>query len=67
MDHDRIERDPNLVCTCNDLSTDEINDSIEIGCEDAAEVMYDHATFFRCGECKPNIEKLISSDKRRNP
>ncbi|MFT5693932.1 MAG: NAD(P)H-nitrite reductase large subunit [Oceanicoccus sp.] len=67
MNRDRIERDPSIVFTCNDPSSEEINESIEMGCEDAAEVMYDHATFFRCGECKPSIKKLVGNNKHRDP
>jgi NAD(P)H-nitrite reductase large subunit len=59
MNYSRLKQDPTLICTCNDLDRDTIQDAINAGCEDAEEIMFDQATFFRCAECKPRIELMI--------
>ena len=61
MNNDKLKRDKGLVCTCNDLRKAEVIDSAHHGCGDADEFMYQHATFFRCGECKPIINRLINA------
>ncbi|NRB37691.1 MAG: (2Fe-2S)-binding protein [Pseudomonadales bacterium] len=60
MNHERMKNEPGLVCTCNDLYRESIEIEAAEGCEDSEEIMYAHATFFRCGECKPIIDKIIT-------
>lgn len=64
MDVNRISKDPSLVCTCSELLLEDIKDSIRCGFDDPKDVMFDHATQFRCGECKPIIQRMI--DKGRS-
>lgn len=59
MNYNRLKKDPNLVCTCNDLDRDTFQDAINDGCEDAEDIMFDQATFFRCEQCKPRIEMML--------
>lgn len=53
-------KEADLVCTCSNLYGQEIQVSIDLGCEDAEEVIFDHATQFRCGVCRPIIETMVS-------
>lgn len=61
MNHDQRAREPDLVCTCSDLYRRDIQDAIDGGCEDVGEVMFDLATQFRCGMCRPIIERMLAS------
>ena len=63
MNYNRLKKDQNLVCTCNDLDRGTIQDAINYGCEDAEEIMFDQATFFRCEQCKPRIERMIKKHR----
>ena len=63
MNIERIKSEPGLVCTCSDLYRGDIIDSAQYGVEDGEEFMYENGTFFRCGECKPVINRII--DKYR--
>jgi NAD(P)H-nitrite reductase large subunit len=60
MNFERRAKEPNCVCTCSDLYKVDIASSIELGCEDAEEIMYDQSTQFRCGLCRPSIESMIT-------
>ena len=59
MNFERRAKEPNCVCTCSDLYKVDIASSIELGCEDAEEIMYDQSTHFRCGLSLPIIERMI--------
>lgn len=60
MNFKQREREPELICTCSDLYRQDIQASIDAGCEDAREVMFDQVTQFRCEQCRPIIERMIS-------
>lgn len=60
MNLDQRAREPDLVCTCSDLYRQDIQTSIDGGCEDVGEVMYDHSTQFRCEMCRPIIERMLA-------
>lgn len=59
MDTNRMRADRTLVCTCNDLHREDIKQSIDIGCAEPEEIMFDHATQFRCDMCRPILEIMI--------
>lgn len=59
MDVNRKRQNPGLICTCNDLYKDDILDSLDAGCTESEDVMYDHVTQFRCMMCKPELEEII--------
>lgn len=46
-----------------DFYREAIEEEVEIGCEEADEIMYSIASDFRCGECKPIIERIIRKVK----
>ena len=59
MNFNRRQADRECLCTCSDLSRAQIQDSIDLGCADADEVMFDLGTQFRCEVCKPIITRMI--------
>jgi NAD(P)H-nitrite reductase large subunit len=62
MDMEKQKSSQGIVCTCNDLYREEIVDSIKAGWEEAKDVMFDHRTHFRCGQCAPLIEAIIKQE-----
>lgn len=62
MNYERMKNEPGLVCTCNDIYREAIVEEVGAGCEDAEELMYSIASDFRCGECKPIIERIIREE-----
>lgn len=61
MDSDRKEHDPTLVCTCNDLYINDIQEAIDGGEEDYLEIMQYNDTYPRCGECQSHVEKMVQA------
>ena len=71
MDTEKKKQDPTLVCTCNDLYIEDIQEAIDAGLgldigansnnDDYLEIMQYNNTFPRCGECHPHIEELIQA------
>lgn len=59
MDEIRKSQDPSLVCTCNDLYADDIEEAINDGEDEYAEIMQYNGTFPRCGECNVHVETLV--------
>ena len=59
MDVNRKRADPLLVCTCSELYLSDIKESVERGCEDPEEIMFDHATQFRCEMCRPILDAML--------
>jgi len=64
LNHERLRKDRNLVCTCNEIYKSEISEIAADGCEDAEELMYARGAFFKCMECKAAIERLIQENKK---
>ena len=46
MNHERMKNEPGLVCTCNDIYREAIEEEVEAGCEDAEELMYSIPVIF---------------------
>lgn len=59
MNFDQRAREPDLICTCSNLYRHDIQESIDCGCEDVGEIMFDQATQFRCEMCRPIIERML--------
>ncbi len=59
MNFNQRAREPDLICTCSNLYRKDIQESIDLGCEDAEEVMFDHTTQFRCEVCRPIIDRMV--------
>ena len=59
MNEARKLQDPSLVCTCNDLYIDNIEEAITEGEDEYAEIMQYNDTFPRCGECHVHVQQLI--------
>ncbi len=55
MNEKRKLQDPTLVCTCNELYIDNIEEAIHEGEEEYAEIMQYNDTFPRCGECHVHV------------
>jgi len=58
MDTERKANDPTLVCTCNDLYIEDIQEAIEYGEEEYREIFAVHGLQPRCGECQRHVESL---------
>lgn len=65
MDIERKKQDPTLVCTCNDLYIEDIQDAINDGESDYLEIMQYNNTLPRCGECDCHVEYLASGDNSK--
>ncbi len=63
MNFEQRAREPELVCTCNDLYRRDIQDSIDGGCEDVEEIMYDQMTQFRCEMCRPIMARMLEKSR----
>lgn len=63
MDSDRKKQDLTLVCTCNDLYIEDIQEAIENGETDYLEIMQYNDTLPRCGECDCHVEYLVTGNK----
>lgn len=63
MDTERKAQDATLVCTCNDLYVDDIQEAIDAGEDDYLEIMQYNGTFPRCGECQCHVEELVQAAK----
>lgn len=59
MNEARKLQNPLLVCTCNDLYVDNIEEAINEGEYEYAEIMQYNDTFPRCGECHVHVEALV--------
>jgi len=60
MDAERKAADPTLVCTCNDLYIEDIEDAFRFGEDEYREVFAALDTQPRCGECQCHVAALIS-------
>jgi bacterioferritin-associated ferredoxin len=58
MNSDRKAADPTLVCTCNDLYIDDIQDSIDYGETEYREIFAVHGLQPRCGECVDHVSAI---------
>jgi bacterioferritin-associated ferredoxin len=61
MDDQRKADDPTLVCTCNDLYIDDIEDAIAAGIVEYIEIMQYNDTLPRCGECDCHVQKIVEA------
>ena len=61
MDAHRKEEDPTLVCTCNDLFLNDIEESIECGESEYREIFAVHGLQPRCGECVDHVSEILNS------
>lgn len=64
MDENRKLAEPTLVCTCNELYIDNIEDAIHDGEEEYVEIMQYNDTFPRCGECHVHVQQLVENINR---
>lgn len=64
MNERRKLQDPTLVCTCNELYIDNIEEAIHEGEEEYAEIMQFNDTFPRCGECHVHVQQLVDNINR---
>ena len=60
MNADRKEKDPTLVCTCNDLFIDDIVESIDYGETEYREIFAVHGLQPRCGECVDHVSEILN-------
>ncbi len=60
MNADRKEEDPTLVCTCNDLFIDDIQESIDYGDTEYREIFAVHGLQPRCGECVDHVSEILN-------
>jgi bacterioferritin-associated ferredoxin len=61
------QEDPTLICTCNDLYIDDVEDAIIEGIVEYVEIMQYNDTLPRCGECDCHVQNLIvASNKSGN-
>jgi len=65
MNAARKLQDPSLVCTCNDLYVEDIEEAITEGEDEYAEIMQFNDTFPRCGECHVHVEALVDENIER--
>ncbi|WP_353895888.1 (2Fe-2S)-binding protein [Aliikangiella maris] len=65
MDIERKKKDPTLVCTCNDLYVEDIQEAIDDGEQDYDEIMQYHYTQPRCGDCECHVRYLVTGDNSR--
>jgi len=66
MNENRKRKDPTLVCTCNDLYINNIEDAIYEGESEYEEIMQYNGTFARCGECHVHVEQLVEKINATN-
>lgn len=64
MNEKRKLQDPTLVCTCNDLYIDNIEEAIREGEDEYEEIMQYNDTFSRCGECHVHVQQLVDKINR---
>ncbi|WP_415895433.1 (2Fe-2S)-binding protein [Neptuniibacter sp. PT34_22] len=62
MDIEKKKQDPTLVCTCNELYIDDIQNAIDDGESEYQEIMQYNDTLPRCGECECHVEYLVTGD-----
>lgn len=62
MDLNRKKKEPDLVCTCNDLSIEDIQEAIDDGEVNYNEIMQYHYTMPRCGDCECHVRYLVTGD-----
>ncbi|WP_028469089.1 (2Fe-2S)-binding protein [Neptunomonas japonica] len=60
MNFDRKEADPTLVCTCNDLYLNDIQESIDYGETEYREIFAVHGLQPRCGECVDHVNEILN-------
>ncbi|SFG29681.1 MULTISPECIES: (2Fe-2S)-binding protein [Neptunomonas] len=60
MNADRKEKDPTLVCTCNDLFINDIQESINFGETEYREIFAVHGLQPRCGECVDHVSDILN-------
>lgn len=60
MNANRKEEDPTLVCTCNDLYIDDIQESIDYGETEYREIFAVHGLQPRCGECVDHVSEILN-------
>lgn len=60
MNTDRKEADPTLVCTCNDLYIEDIQESIDYGETEYREIFAVHGLQPRCGECVDHVWEILN-------
>ena len=60
MNADRKEKDPTLVCTCNDLFINDIQESINYGETEYREIFAVHGLQPRCGECVDHVSDILN-------
>ena len=59
MDVNLKRAEPSLGYTYNNLYFNDIKDSIERDCDEHDEIMFDHATRFRCEMCRPILDAML--------
>ena len=59
MDAERKQKDPTLVCTCNDLYQRDIAEAIDWGETDYREIFAVHGLQPRCGECVDHVQQIV--------
>jgi bacterioferritin-associated ferredoxin len=60
MNTNRKEADPTLVCTCNDLYIEDIQESIDYGETEYREIFAVHGLQPRCGECVDHVGEILN-------
>ncbi|BBB29875.1 (2Fe-2S)-binding protein [Neptunomonas japonica] len=60
MNSDRKKADPTLVCTCNDLYINDIQESIDDGEIEYREIFAVHGLQPRCGECVDHVDEILN-------
>ncbi|MCV6589824.1 MAG: (2Fe-2S)-binding protein [Marinobacterium sp.] len=58
MDEQRKELDPELVCTCNDLYVDDIQDALRLGEREYKDIFSIHEMAPRCCGCIDHVLQL---------
>lgn len=64
MNEERKLQDSTLVCTCNDLYINNIEEAIYEGEDEYEEIMQYNDTFPRCGECHVHVQQLVDKINR---
>ncbi len=64
MNQERKDQDPTLVCTCNDLYIEDIQEALEFGEDEYREIFAVHGLQPRCGECRCHVEQLTADHHR---
>jgi len=64
MDQTRKDQDASLVCTCNDLYVDDIQEAVDFGETEYREIFALHGLQPRCGECRCHVESLVDSENK---